>query len=92
MKQKVRVVSIKLKILLPTSLIIIAICLVMGINSFHRMEKSMIAMGVEQAEMAAEIASQTIDGDMVAKIGEGSEGTEEYQNLLVVMRNMQKSF
>lgn len=92
MKQKVRIMSIRIKILLPVSLLVIAICLVMGINSFQRMEKSLIAMGVEEAEMVAEIASKAVDGDMMAAIGPGSEETEEYQTLLTAMRNMQKSF
>lgn len=91
MKQKSRIMSIKVKILLPTSLIIIGICLVMGINSFRHMESTMVAMGVEQAEMAAEVAVRMIDGDMLKTIGPGSENTEEYQSLLPVMRDMQKS-
>lgn len=91
MKQKSRIMSIKVKILLPTSLIIIGICLVMGINSFRHMESTMVAMGVEQAEMAAEVAVRMIDGDMLETIGPGSENTEEYQSLLPVMRDMQKS-
>lgn len=63
MKQRSRIMSIKVKILLPISIVVIGICLVMGINSFQRMEKIMIATGVEEAGMVSEIAVKMIDGD-----------------------------
>lgn len=91
MNKKTRKMSVKSKILLPISLIVVAMCLIMGINSYKRMEESMIAMGVEEADMAAEISVKMIDGDMAAAIGEGSEEQEEYQSLLTVMRDIQKS-
>ncbi len=92
MKQKSRIMSIKVKILLPISVVVIGICLVMGINSFQRMENVMVATGVEEAGMVAEIALEMLDGDMVKMIVPGSAETEEYQNLLRIMRNMQKKF
>lgn len=91
MKQKVRKISIKVKILLPASLLVIAVCLVMGISSFEHMESAMVEMGVEEADMAAEIAAKMIDGNTVALIGADSKETEEYQSLLTMMRNLQKS-
>ncbi len=92
MKEKSRIMSIKAKILLPITIVVIGICLVMGINSFQRMENVMVATGVEEAGMVAEIAQKMVDGDMVKAIVPGSMETEEYQKLLTVMRNMQKSF
>ncbi len=92
MKEKSRIMSIKVKILLPITIVVIGICLVMGINSFQRMENVMVATGVEEAGMVAEIAQKMVDGDMVKAIVPGSMETEEYQKLLTVMRNMQKSF
>ncbi len=90
MKQRVRRVSIKVKILLPASLLVIAICLVMGISAFGHMEEAMIEMGVEEADMAAEIAAKMIDADIAALIGEDSKDTQEYQELLTMMRSLQK--
>lgn len=86
MKQKTRRAGIKVKILLPSSLLVIAICLVMGINTFQHMEKSMVKMGVEEADLAATLAVKQLDGDTVELIGPGSETQEEYQKLLVQMR------
>lgn len=86
MKQKTRRAGVKVKILLPSSLLVIAICLVMGINTFQHMEKSMVKMGVEEADLAATLAVKQLDGDTVELIGPGSETQEEYQKLLVQMR------
>ncbi|MDE6203858.1 MAG: methyl-accepting chemotaxis protein, partial [Lachnospiraceae bacterium] len=90
MKQKTRRAGVKVKILLPSSLLIIAICLVMGINIFRHMEESMVKIGLEQADMAAVLAVKQLDGDMVALIGPDSEGKEEYQTLLVQMRELKE--
>ena len=92
MKKKSRIMGIKAKILLSISIVVIGICLVMGINSFQRMEYVMVETGVEEAGMVAEIAQKMVDGDMVKAIVPGSVETEEYQTLLAIMRNMQKSF
>ncbi len=89
-KMKVRVLSIKAKILIPVILLIIGICVLLGWNSLTKMQQSMIAMGVEEAEMAANIAVKLIDGDLVAQIEPGDESTEEYQYLRTVMQEIQK--
>ena len=92
MKQRSRIMSIKVKILLPISIVVIAICLVMGINSFQRMEKIMIATGVEEAGIVSEVAVEMIDGDVLETIEQNSVEAEGYQSILAVMRNMQKTF
>lgn len=90
MKQKVRMMSIKVKVLVPASLLVIAVCLVMGISSFHHMQQAMVEMGVEEADMAAEIAVRMIDSDTVATIDAGSKETQEYQSLLAMMRKLKE--
>ena len=62
MKKKSRIMGIKAKILLSISIVVIGICLVMGINSFQRMEYVMVETGVEEAGMVAEIAQKMVDG------------------------------
>ncbi|MDE7331453.1 MAG: methyl-accepting chemotaxis protein [Lachnospiraceae bacterium] len=62
----------------------------MGINIFRHMEESMVKIGLEQADMAAVLAVKQLDGDMVALIGPDSEGKEEYQTLLVQMRELKE--
>lgn len=91
MKQKTRKLSIRMKILLPTSVLILAICVALGISSYRSINAGMVAMGVEEARMAGQIAVNVIDGDLVSELTPGCESTEGYQTLLSSMRNVQET-
>lgn len=91
MKQKTRKMSIRWKILFPASVTIVIVCLVLGIVSYRRIEDGMVGMGVEEADMAATIALKVIDGDLVKELEPGCEESGEYQTLITVMRDIQKS-
>lgn len=90
-KQKVRKRSIRTKILLPASFLIILVCLVLGLISCSEMKENMVAMGVEEAEMASTFALQCVDGDLVEKLTPGCESSEGYQSLLKSLRDVQAS-
>ncbi len=87
---RTRKLSIRFKLLIPVTIVILAICLAMGITSYERIKKGMVAMGVEEARMAAQVAEYTIDGDLVGKIEPGSEDSEEYQALTESMQQVQQ--
>lgn len=89
-KHKIRLVSIRTKILLPTSFLIAIICISMGLLLYHRAEEGMIAMGVEEAQMASRIAANSVDGNMLKDIVPGCENDETYQTMLTQLRKMQK--
>lgn len=91
MKQKTRKMSVRMKILFSTSVLIMIICVALGSAAFRRIKESMISMGVEEADMAATIALKVIDGDLVSGIEPGDEESEEYQRLLASMRDIQNS-
>lgn len=91
MKQKTRKMSVRMKILFSTSVLIMIICVALGSAAFRRIKESMISMGVEEADMAATIALKVIDGDLVSGIEPGDEDGEEYQRLLTSMRDIQNS-
>ena len=91
MKQKTRKISIRLQILIPVSAVIILLCLVLGVSSYQHISEGLVSMGVEEADMASAIALKVIDGDLVGGIVPGSEESEEYQMLLVTMRDIQES-
>ena len=84
-KRKTRGIGIRAKILFPASMVIILLCLVMGTTSYQRIEEGLIAMGVEEAQMAATISTKVIDADQVAKISAESQGSEAYNALLESM-------
>lgn len=91
-KQKVRRLSIMAKILLPANIVILAICVILGWTARRNINDGMVEMGVEEAKMAAKIAVNVVDGDVVAQLAPGCEQTEEYQTILSAMRNVQQNF
>ncbi len=91
MKNKVRKLSVRYKILIPVSILIVLLSVLLGLNAYSRVKGGMIALGIEQAGMAANVALSMIDGDKVATIREGSEDTPEYAEILEQLRKAQKT-
>lgn len=89
MKTKVRKLSIRWKILIPATILIIVMCVVIGLNSYIRIKTGMIQLGVEEAQMAAAIAGFVVDGDSLSHVETGFENTQEYQNNLTALRQIQ---
>lgn len=91
MKQKTRRLSIRVKILLPVSFLIVLLCVVIGISSYRKMNDGMVAMGVEQADMASNVAVEVIDGDLLKGLMPGCEESEAYQTVREAMCHIQES-
>lgn len=89
MKTKVRKLSIRWKILIPATILIIVMCGVIGLNSYIRIKTGMIQLGVEEAQMAASIAGFVVDGDSLSHVAAGFENTQEYQDNLAALRQIQ---
>lgn len=89
-KIRTRRLTIRAKILIPSIIIVVLVCGLMGYNSYTRFEKSMVRMGVEEADMAATIVADSLDANLVYKVTVGSEGTQVYQNLQGDLRKKQK--
>lgn len=87
---KIRGISIRAKILFPTSVVIILLCVVMGTNSYRRTKEGLVAMGVEEAQMAAIISTKVIDGEQVAELSAEKSETAEYKALLESMYGIKK--
>jgi methyl-accepting chemotaxis protein len=92
MKEKTRRLGIKAKILLPTCIMIVMLCVVLGISAYRAVNEGMVAMGVEEAQMAAKIASGVTDGDIVEKLAPGDESTEGYKSVLEDLREVQQEY
>lgn len=92
MKQKTRRGSIRKKILLLVSFIILLVCIIIGINAYKQINDGMVAMGVEQAEVAADMALKVIDAELLKELEPGCEGSEAYQSILADMSQVQKDF
>ncbi len=89
-KVKTRGLNIQTKLMLSVSLVILLICALMGVNSYSRFKENMVVMGVEEADMAATVTLATLDGDEIASIKAGSEGSDTYNEVLEQLRHMQK--
>lgn len=90
-KIRTRRLTIRAKILIPSIIIVVLVCGLMGYNSYTRFEKSMVRMGVEEADMAATIVADSLDAKLVYKVTVGTEGTQVYQNLQGDLRKKQKA-
>lgn len=90
-KIRTRRLTIRAKILIPSIIIVVLVCGLMGYNSYTRFEKSMVRMGVEEADMAATIVADSLDANLVYKVTVGSEGTQVCQNLQGDLRKKQKA-
>lgn len=89
MGNKVRRLSVRWKILIPATVLIIVMCVIMGANAYIRIKTGMIQLGVEEALMAASVAQSVVNGDNLANIGEGFENTDAYQDTLTDLRQIQ---
>lgn len=90
-KIRTRRLTIRAKILIPSIIIVVLVCGLMGYNSYTRFEESMVRMGVEEADMAATIVVDSLDVNLVSEVTVGSEGTQVYQNLQGDLRKKQKA-
>lgn len=81
-KMKIRTLSIRTKILLPTSSLILVVCAILGFSSYLNLKKNMINAGAQEAQMIAAIAAQSIDGDTLQAIKEEEEDSEHYKSVM----------
>ncbi|MBP3338018.1 MAG: methyl-accepting chemotaxis protein [Lachnospiraceae bacterium] len=88
-KRKVRKMSILVKLLVPTSLMVILVAILMGLSAYMQLSDSLVAAGVDEAEMAADMAVGAISGKDVEKIPEAGDGSAAYSNTLNQLRNIQ---
>lgn len=87
-KTKTRGMSIRIKLVIPTSVLVILLCVIMGVNSYKQTEEGLVALGVEEAQMAAVISTKVIDADLLETLTPESEGGAEYSELLAAMADI----
>lgn len=91
-KLRTRRMSIRAKILIPSIAIIVFVCMLMGYNSYTRFKENLIRMGVEEADLAATVTLQSVDGDIVGSIRQGFETTDAYQKVQDNLREKQRTY
>lgn len=89
MKQKTRKLKIKYKILIPAVMVLLVTCLLLGVSSYKQINDGMIAMGMEQARMAAAVAKQSVDVSVVSSFSPEDANKTPYREALQELRNAQ---
>ena len=89
-KRKTRGIGIRAKILFPASAVIVLLCAVMGVNSYQRTKEGLIAMGVEEAQMAAVISTKVIDAGLVEGLSAENKESGEYSALFEAMLDIKQ--
>lgn len=87
---KTRGLSIKLKIMIVTNVLVICIISLLSYSFLKQMKADMVYMGVEQARIAARMAVVQIDGDALKQLNNGDEDTTAYQELLSRLRKIKQ--
>ncbi len=87
---KTRKMGIRTKIVLPSSVLIMVLCIIMAVNSYSHTKDGLVAMGVEEARMAAIISAKVIDGGKLAGLTPGAEGNEVYEEILATMQGIRE--
>lgn len=90
-KIKTRKVSIRTKILIASAIVIVFVVAFLGVGVYFRTEDDMINMGMDQAEVSANIAAYELDAGVVKKIHGGSENSTEYKEYLEILRGIKQA-
>lgn len=78
--QKVRKMSIRVKLLAPVMVVILAVCSLLSAFAYMTVQEEMISMGQMQSKTVAALAAANLDAEVIAQITEpGMEGTELYK-------------
>ncbi len=90
-KQRVRKISIWVKLLLPVLVVVLTVCVLLSLFSYMTLQEEMIAMGQTQAQTVATLTAGNLDADEIKAIKEpGMESTKGYQAQQKILINAQE--
>ena len=90
MKQRVRKMSIRLKLLIPVGVVILGICLLLSVFSYNTLQEEMMGVAQSEAQTVANIAANVVDPDILPTIKPGDEETENYLTQKAALIQMQE--
>lgn len=90
--KKVRKVGLRVKVLVPSIVIIMAIVGVMGTVSYYQMRNELESVAVEEAQVFAEMTVNIIDAEQVAQLKPGDDDSEIYQTLVEELRKIKQEY
>lgn len=91
MRQKVRKISIRLKLLLPVGAIILAICTLLSVFSYNTIQNEMLALAQSEAQTVAKIAASTLNPAVLEQLVPGDEEGDSYLSQKTALQDMQRN-
>lgn len=91
-KYKNRKMGIKYKILIPSSLIILIVCTLIGYFSYTGIRDGMVSMGIDQAKLAANAASQMITADLYDNLLRGKDNQPQFEDLVSILKQAKENY
>jgi len=92
MKQKVRKMSIRMRLLIPVSLIVTVICVIMGLAAYGSVRQNMLYMAQEQAANIAKVSAKKMDADIIKSLVPGEESSQKYEKQQAILLEMVEDF
>ncbi|MBR2045457.1 MAG: methyl-accepting chemotaxis protein [Agathobacter sp.] len=90
-KQKVRKLSIWMKLLVPVCVVVLGVCILLSLFSYMTLEEEMIAMGQTQAQTVAALTAGNLDADVIEDlVVPGMEETDDYKAQQEILINAQE--
>ena len=89
-KQKVRKLSVWIKLLVPVSVVVLGVCSLLSAFSYLTLQEEMIAMGQTQAQTVAALTAGNLDAEVLTQMQPGMEDTTEYKSQQEVLINAQE--
>ena len=78
MKQKVRKMSIRVKLLAPVGVIIALLCVTMSMFAYNTVTEEMMELAQSEAKTVATLSASAVDAEILPTIQVGDEETENY--------------
>ena len=86
-KQKVRLVSLRVKIAVPLILMVMTACIGIGMTCYNIFSEYMHVMGSNQAVLAAQMSLRSININMVTSLKPGDDEGNTYRTYLELLRD-----
>ena len=90
-KQKVRKLSIWWKLLVPTNVVVVLLCITLSMFANNTLEEEMIKLGQVQSQTVAALAAVSLDADAITQLTTpGMESTDLYKAQQQILINIQE--
>ncbi|MBO7358055.1 MAG: HAMP domain-containing protein [Lachnospiraceae bacterium] len=90
-RKRVRTLSLMWKIVIPVSALIIAVGMCIGISAYFDGKEMLIELGVKEAYMAANIARESFNPDLLEGMREGDDGNANYNEVQAALAEVRET-